>query len=285
MPWQPHAGLAHPWRRDSRLARWGEPGYPDDYQVLFANPDSARGGRHEVMWVRAIAYDRPTGLFLAILLNKPDFLHSVQQGDNVVFRVRAPDGYLVAVGAPDYGSAGWPATQSSFAAVIRDGVRAYRAGANGHNISEIERCVSVLTPAMRTVPPSSSHQERFVGHYVLGRCLAEKYATTLAIEQFRAAIALDSSDADAHMALLAEFSVMVHQRPGTLTSADEARWSREFLRELAIVRARFANNEAVNQVLTMIFDPSQESQLDSIWLPHVARLRRVGYAMFRWKQR
>jgi hypothetical protein len=78
---------------------------------------------------------------------------------------------------------------------------------------------------------------------------------------------------------------MTHHRPGELPPAEEARWEQEFLRELAVVRARFAAHDGVPQVLGMIFDPAQERELDAVWRPHVAKLRRVGFAVFRWKQR
>ena len=286
MPWLTHAGQPRPWRDDPRLAGLAAPGYPDDFQVGFPNPDSARGGRHEAMWVRTIAYDPANDLFLGILINQPDFIRSVREGDNVVFRVDPTRRYLVAVGAPDYGAAGWPASVSgAFGATLRDGIRAYRDGNDGHNMPEIKRCDAVLTPALRNVPAQATRDERFVAHYVLGRCLAEEYATARAIDQFRAAIALDPDDADAHMSLLAELSIMTHQRPGTLPPAEEARWERAFVDELAVIRRRFASYDGVPQILAMVFNPAQEADVDSVWRPHLAKLRRVGYAVFRWKQR
>ena len=37
--WGPTAEEPHPWRTDSRLTRFGEPGYPDDFQVWqFSDP-------------------------------------------------------------------------------------------------------------------------------------------------------------------------------------------------------------------------------------------------------
>ena len=255
--------------------------------MLFANPDSARGGVHEVMWVRAIAADSANGLLLGMLLNQPNHLRSVAHGDNVVFRVGSEGGLPTAVGSPNYAEPGWPAGSRApgFFAVLRDGIRAYRAGNNGHNMPGIERCIEVLTPAMVAAPAAASPDERFVGHFVLGRCLAEKYETERAVEQFRAAIALDSADLDAHMALLAELSVMTHRPPGELPEAAEARWERDFLQQLALVRARFARDESVARMLTIMFDPAQESELGPLWKPHLAKLRRVGYAVFRWKRR
>jgi hypothetical protein len=287
VPWQSRAGQERPWRSDWRLARYVAPGYPDDFQVVFANPDSARGAQHEIMWVRTIAEDPATGLFLGILLNQPRELKSVAEWDNVAFRAGAGGGPPVAAGAPDYGDAGWPAgTRSSvFFPVLREGIRAYRAGNNGHNMPGIVRCIEVLAPAMGAVPAGTSPDERFVGHFVLGRCLAEKYETERAVEQFRAAIALDPGDLDAHMALLAELSIMTHKRPGELPAAEEARWERAFLEQLREVRARFARDERVAQILRMLFDPAHEAELQPDWKPHVAKLRRIGYAVFRWKQR
>ena len=287
MPWETHAGQPRPWRDDRRLTGRAASGFPDDFPVAFANPDSARGGLHEIMWVRVIAYDRPTDLFLGILLTRPDYLKSVAAGDNVVCRaeptLNAP---ARAVGGPEYGAAGWPASAvPAYFATLRDGIRAYRNGNDGHNMPEIERCIRTLAPAVRAIPGGARPDERFVSHYVLGRCLAEAYHTEQAMEQFRAAIAVDSTDADAHMALLAELSIITHRRPGELPAAEEARWEREFLEELAIVRDRFAAADGVAKILGLIFDPAHESELSPEWQPHLEKLRRVGYATFRWKQR
>jgi hypothetical protein len=286
IPWDMYGVERRPWRDDRRLAPHVAPGYPDDFRVLFANPDSARGGRHEIMWVRVIAADSATGEFLGVLLNQPDFLRSVARGDNVVFRAGPKSDLPTAVGAPGYSDAGWPATRApSFLSTLRDGLRAYRAGNNGHNMPAIERCIEILTPAMSAKPASATREQRFVGHFVLGRCLAEKYETERAVQQFRAAIALDSTDLAAQMALLAELSVMTHQLPGKLPAATEAQWERDFVEQLRVVRARFGRDERVTEVLAMVFDPAQESDLDDVWKPHAAKLRRVGYAVFRWKQR
>ena len=282
MPWETHAGQPRPWRDDPRLRGKNEPGYPDDFQVSFANPDSAHGAVPELMWVSVIAYDPTTDLFLGILLNQSFFLRSVQEGDNVVFRIDAKRDFPLAIGGPDYAAAGWPPSRSGvFGATLRDGVRAYRAGNNGHNMQGIERCIAVLSPAMRNAPSNSTRDEQFVGHFILGRCLAEKYETLRAIEQFRAAIALEPDDADSHMALLAELSVITHTPPGD----EDVRWEREFVEELAIVRQKFATYDGVAQVLAMIFDPTLDKDTAPESQIRAEKWRRVGYAVFRWKHR
>lgn len=287
MPWQTHSGQARPWRFDGRLAPFVEQGYPDDVLVLFGNPDSLHESRPQTFWVTVTAYDSASGLFLAILREKPPASMGVAEGDNVVFRFHPDLRTPVALAFNgSYRDAGWPPTAvPTFFGTLREGIRAYRLGNNGHNMPEIERCVSVLNSAMGAVPAGARRDEQFVGHFVLGRCLAEKYVTEQAISHFRAAIALDANDLDSHMALLAELSIMTHHRPGELSPGEETRWEREFVTELAVVRARFGEDAGVQQVLTMVFDPAGEATVDSLWRSHLPKLRRVGYGVFRWKQR
>ena len=286
--WGPTAEEPHPWRGDPRLARFGEPNYPDDFQVLFLNPDSTKSQQNEVMWVRVIAADSATGLRLGILINKPDFLQSPKEGDNVVFRFRDGDPLPTAVGGPSYADVGWPAASAApeYQRVLREGILAYRAGNNGHNMPGIERCIAVLTPAMAAVPAAASAEERFDGHFVLGRCLAEKYVTERAIEQFRAAIAIDPTELNAQMALLAELSIVSHKKPPEISAEDEARWERAFLAQLQVVRTRFGRVPIVPRVLAFVFDPKQEAGMTTPeQKAELPKLRRVGYAIFRWKQR
>jgi hypothetical protein len=275
--------MPHQWRADERLARWNEPGYPDDFQVLFLNPDSARGSQHEVMWVRVTAFDSTTDEFLAVLLNAPQVLSSVQQGDNVAFRVRR-DGYLVAVGTPDYPGAGWPPPTAFQSAVLRPGVRAYRVAGNGNDMSAIDRCVAILRPAMRDASLRASTRERFIGHFLLGRCYAELYDTDSAIAQFRAAIRLDSTDLDSHMALLAELSVKSHHPPGTMLTPALLQWDSAYVNELHYVRAHFATDPDVSRLLSSVFD-AHSNGADTLSPAERQRLDRVGYAVFRWKRR
>jgi len=287
MPWLTHAGQPRPWRTDRRLAGYVEQGYPDDVLVLFGGADSLKGQKAEGMWVTVTAYDSTSGLFLAVLRNQPYAPLGIDEDDNVVFRIHPQLKRPVAVAFNgSYGDAGWtPTAAQGFFAMLRQGIRAYRLGNNGHNPPEIDRCISLLTPSMETAPSSARRDEAFVGHFTLGRCLAEKYQTEVAIRHFRAAISLDTNDLDSHMALLAELSVMTHHRPGELAPGDEQRWERDFLEELAIVRSQFGQDPGVQQVLTMLFDPAGEASVDSVWRPYLPKLRRVGYGVFRWKQR
>lgn len=292
VPWEIDPRRERPWRADARLAEFGIANYPDDFRAVFLNPDTTapEQARMELMWVRLFAHDAATGRFLGYLLNQPYFIRSVRAGDNVVIRLDAASGLPTADGAPsDYAVSGWPAdADSETGQTLRTGLAHYRFGNNGHNMPEIERCIATLGPPLEGAATSSwgpTRQQQFIAHYVLGRCLAEKYETDRAIRHFRAAIAIDSTDGDAQLALLAELSVLTHPRPGTVPPAELERRDQEFLAQLAIVRGRFAEHDGVDQILMLIFDPAQEADLAPEWRAQVERLRRVGYAMFRWKRR
>src|SRR5256885_4906003 len=202
MPWQTHAGQPRPWRTDSRFAGYVEQGYPDDVLVLFTSSDSINGAKPEGLWVTVTAQDSTSGLFLGILREQPHTPRGVVEGDNVVFRIQPDLQSPVAVAFNgSYRDAGWPKSAApEFFEHLREGIRAYRLGNNGHNMPEIDHCIAVLTSAMESVSSAARRDEEFVGHYVLGRCLAEKYVTEPAIRHFRTAIALDTNDLDSHMA-------------------------------------------------------------------------------------
>src|SRR3984957_7223158 len=196
MPWEWHDGLPAPWRSDPRFTGRFAPGYQDDVQVLFLNPDSAASKKHEVMWVRVTAYDSASDEYLGILLNQPDSIATLLDRENVAFHYDSTRRYPVAVAVNGrYEAAGWPPRAvPAFFARLREGIHAYRSGDDGHNMPGIDQCISVLASVMRDVPAGASADERFVGHYVFGRCLSEKYQTEAALEQFRDALAVDSTD-------------------------------------------------------------------------------------------
>lgn len=272
--WAAHSSQPRPWRRDPRLSGRAEPGYPDDFEVWFGSADSMHGPA-ERMWVRTIDYDPATDLFLAVLLNHPDQLRSLHAGDNVVFRIDRVHGVPVAVGAPDYAQAGWStASDDAFTPVLRDGLRAYRAGSMSGDMTAMDHCIAVLSPAMTTAAAVATHEEQYTAHYLLGRCLAERHQAARAIDEFRAAVELEPDAGDAHMALLAELSAMAHRRAGAVATADDARWRRAFLDELAIVHDRFMDSDGVTQGLALVSDPAQATGVAPMWQPPATAGRR-----------
>ena len=286
MPWQPHSGMPRPWRDDPQLLHNAPDGFPDDFMVSF-QADSAHGGIAEFMWVRVIAYDPATNMFLGWMINRPQLVKGLQVGDNVVFRAPARAGGVPnAVADPDFVGAGWPATAvPEWFAKVREGIRGFRVGDNGSVRPAIDYCIDVLTGAVASIPAAATPEERFVSHFVLGRCLAEKYVTLRALEQFRAAVAIDSNDVDAQMALLAELSVMAHKDTTEVAAADAKRWEREFLDRLAYVRSRFGEERDVQRMFAMIFNPADEAKVRPERRHQIEKLRRIGWGPFRWKRR
>ena len=284
--WRKQPGELTPWRDDARLRGRFQAGLPDDIHVHFLNPDPAAAGKNEVMWVRIIEHDPKTDLFLGILLNAPFHLHDVADRDNVVFRFDSSTNSLVAVNqGQGHRAAAMPRTRApGFLEAVVVGVRAYRQGNFGHNMPGIERCIQILSPAVEHIPAAATTDERFTAHFVLARCLAEKYETRSAIEQFRAAIALDPADVDAQMGLLAELTLMTRLRPNTPPSSDQAVWDKAFLDQLTLLKARFASDKAVQAVTAAIFDDSKAGDM-KLSEAQISRGRQYGFGVFRWKRR
>lgn len=289
MAWAPHNDAPHPWRKDPRLAnRFTESGYPDDLQVIFPNPDSARGGKHEVMWVTVIAASISTGQYLGILINPPSYLQDVKLGDNVVFRwderLNAP---RAVTGMAGTYAAGWPSSTDSFKpdSILRAGVRAYRSGANGHNMPGIDECIAVLSRLSPGDLRARSADFQYIAAYTLGRCSAEKYATLEAVAAFRRAISIYPDSLDSQMGLLAEYSVLANTPPAKLTKGTEDEWERAFLTQLAEVRRRFATDTATLRSVDFILAPHAATDTTSLSAATLSKRHRIGFALLRWKQR
>jgi hypothetical protein len=142
-------------------------------------------------------------------------------------------------------------------------------------------CSSPISATLASRTP----EQTFVFHFVLGRCLAEKYETERAIAQFKEAIALSPDDVDSYMALLAELSILTHRSLPTSVSADDKAWENEFVDKLALVRRRFASENDVNRMMVLVFNPSEEVKLAEQSPAALPKLRRIGYGVFRWKRR
>lgn len=284
MPWMSHAEQERPWRDDVRIYRYLHKQFRDDAQVLFPI-DGESPTPFEAMWVRTIAYDSLADLYLGVLLNRPAFLESLVPLDNVVFRADSGRPPRAIARNGDYSKPGWPESLvPDFMAVLRDGIRAYRAGSLGNHTPSLERCVELLTPAVQTIPPRTRPDERFVAHFVLGRCLAETYETDRAIAQFRAAIAIDPADVDAQMALLAELSVKAHEPTDSRAAADVERWDRALAEQVAVIRGGFIDSPGIRRALEVMFDPQHAAGVN-LSAAELDRRKRIGFATLRWKRR
>lgn len=288
MVWRADEEKARTWREDPRLQGRFHAEEPDDIQVVFLGPESDERQVPEVMWVTVIAHDTASDTFLGILLNSPHHLKDVQEGDNVLFRAANQDIgrqlALVAL-APGPSRLGWPhAAPGSFLETLTRGVRHYRQGRFGHHPPGIQACIDTLGPVLEPAAQDVPADQRQLGHFVLARCLAEKYETLRAVRHFEEALRLDPKDAHARMGLLAELSLLAHLPREKLESGAEAEWEQRYLAQVAETR-KLLQGSSTLRMLDILFseeqleaDPAQDSQLRE-------KRHRVGAGPFRYKVR
>ncbi len=274
--WRP-TDAPSPWLEDDRLRDQSPPEYPSDFPVVFA-PDRD-GSSFEMMWVRVFAHDSGGDRYLGHLLNPPHFLQSVAQGDRIVFGydetlelglARHDDWDYEVLTVP-------PAALGGDLEELYQGIVHFRKGESGHVQEEIRACVNTLTGVVAREQPALDREHRYLAHYILGRCLAEAYETDRAIEQFERAIELEPHALDPQMALLAELCVKVYKKP------ESERLEKRYLDQLELVRERYGENERVALILQMLFDPKNSGDISHLSEREVARRRRVGFGVFRWK--
>jgi len=252
--------------------------------VFFDNPDPAV--RDEMMWVTVIDYHSASDRYLGVLLNAPFNLTTVKARDNIVFRYDSDSSELRALTAAGrYDFVGIPQrAQSGALAQVWEGVRQYRLGNYGHDQEAIKSCIATLSTATPLLEQSVAPADRYLAHFVLGRCHAEAYNTDLAIENFRKAISYRATDVDAHMALLAEYSLKVHPPVDQPKELHDDRWEPLFIEQLKYVREHFHADAMVGTATTIIFDESEISDLSELSAEEIARRRKVGFGVFRWKR-
>lgn len=283
--WPRYDGQPTPWRDDARINGLSPEDYPDDFPVLFHNPDPA--AKDEMIWVTAIDYYAPTDEYLGIVLNDPFNLESISERDNAVFKYDPETRQLHALATKgDYSRKGVPKrARGGPLAELLEGIRQYRLGNYGHNPAAIEQCIEVLSAAGPHLGDRASSDDHFLAHFVLGRCNAEAYNTDAAIEAFRNALKYNDDDVDAHMALLAEYSLKVHPPLDQPPETHDTSWEPLFVEQLTYVRQHFSDDPAVAVATTIIFDESEVANLSEFSVEELARSRKVGFGIFRWKRR
>lgn len=255
-------GVQAPWRDNRALqGRFHSPEYPDDIQVVFRQ-DSADAW--ERMWVRVIGAHPRSGEYLAKLLNDPYAIEGLQSGENVAFV--APEGSQDLIGVDrgqGYGRAGYPAfSPDAFASSMIKGLNLYRAGELGHVPENIKAAIPELLGASERTDNTTSRTASFYVHFYLGRCYAELYETESAIEQFKKALAFRPEDPSAHIALLAEYSLLAAMPEEELPSGTSDQWRESFNRQESVIRSLFPPSAGPVQYLDLIYTEMKDN-LDS----------------------
>jgi hypothetical protein len=296
--WQQEEVDARTWREDARLKGRFHPKEKDDIQVVFLGPAGEGSPPPEVMWVTIIAHDKARDTFLGVLLNSPNDLKDVQEGDNVLFhgtprrderllnlaRALGQSELLMAL-APGPSRLGWPrAAPGSYLETLIRGIRHYRQGRFGHVPAGIKACIDTLGPVLEPAAQDVPVDQRQLGHFVLARCLAEQYETLRAVQHFEQALHLNPKEVHARMGLLAELSLLAHLPQEKLPSGTEAQWEQRYLAEVAEARKHIQNVHAL-RLLDMLFN-KQMIEEDPAEDPKAQEKRlRVGVGPFRYKAR
>lgn len=278
--WQMQLPNDRPWRRHDSLQGKFHNEYPDDLEVLFGDVVT---GKSERMWVGVIAFDEKCSEYLGVLLNSPDLIRTIREGDNVAFTVPHGVPYPVALAIADnYRKAGLPPMSPlAYFDAMADGLNQYRRGSFGHNPPGIESAIGYLRRAEELITDETDATSKFYRHFFLARCYAEKYETLAAIAEFQNAVSYRPADEDAQMGLLAEYSVLAHNHDARIAAQG---WAERFRAQLSVVRERFPPDSDGNKMLdelraeAEIFDPEHpltEEERRSI--------RSIGAGTFRWK--
>ena len=272
-----------PWRDDSRISAQAPEGYPDDFPVVFENPDPAAAA--ELIWVRAIDYFEPTDEYLGVVLNAPFGVEGIEVQDNAVFHYDPETQHLWALATEgSYRARGIPTrVRREDFDPLWQGIRQYRLSAYGQDELATEKCIAFLSSDTLPVGELASEHDRYLMDFVLGRCHAEAYNTDAAIGAFNRALEHNAADVHAHMALLAEYSLKVHTPLKGTTAEYDPIYEELFLEKLRWVRKHLLTDSSVAAMTLMLFDESQVENLNLLSEEALVRGRQFGFATFRWK--
>lgn len=197
--------------RDPRIVAIADISFPTMVPVKFNPTVRDPGKTQEVMWVRILDMDAATGIFLGDLMGRPERLLSVSRHDNVLFRFggmleRLPSALLV---GDSYLALGGKKTE--FALAFVEGVAANRDVSYGRIRDSLPACYAKFGKALVLADASTHRREIFHAKYLLGRCYSEGYVLDSAIKWYREAMKVDSSDMDAAMSLVSDYTIQYAQ--------------------------------------------------------------------------
>lgn len=193
--------------RDSRVAALVPLTHPDCVPVKFVPTARDAAPEMERIWVRVLDRDSATDLFLGEVVEVPVRWTSVSRHDNVVFKFgsmleKEPSAILFGDSYLAY-----PGPMTKFGEALVAGVAADRELYLGRNTITLPDAFRKLRKTVSLIDASTPRREAFHARYLLGRAHSEAYQVDSAIAWFRAARATDSTDPDAAMSLMAEYTV------------------------------------------------------------------------------
>lgn len=197
--------------RDPRVVAIRRLDYSDCVPVKFV--PTARDATKDMgsLWVRILDRDAATDQFLGEVVEKPGRWSSVAHHDNVVFKfgsmlekqpsaVLFGDSYLA-----------YPGVMTKFGEVFVAAVAADRELYLGRNTVTLPDAFAKTRRAVSLIEATTPRREAFHALYLLGRSHSEAYQVDSAIVWFKSAMAVDSTDPDAAMSLMAEYTAKYAQ--------------------------------------------------------------------------
>lgn len=177
---------------------------PNDLVVAFVR-DSRTAP--EYMRVRVFAHDPVSGEYLGVLLGQPMDVSSVSAADNVAFRFR--DFPSAIDRGQGYRRAAYPRlSPDAFANSLLRGLNRYRVGNFGKDKAAMRDAAIILEKTLALADETTDAQGRYLAHFYLGRAKSELGDSHAAVREYREALRERSGDAEAQLALLAEYSAL-----------------------------------------------------------------------------
>lgn len=197
--------------RDPRVVAITRLDYSNCVPVKFVPTARDAAKDMESLWVRILDRDAATDLFLGEVVEKPVRWSSVARHDNVVFKFgsmleKQPSAVLVGDSYLAY-----PGAMTKFGEAFVAAVAADRELYLGRNTVTLPDAFPKLRKAVSLIDGATPRREAFHALYLLGRCHSEAHQVDSAITWFKSAMAVDSTDPDAAMSLMAEYTAKYAQ--------------------------------------------------------------------------
>jgi hypothetical protein len=193
--------------RDPRVVAITQLAYSNCVPVKFVPTVRDAAKDMESIWVRILDRDSATDLFLGDVVEVPVRWTSVARHDNVLFKFgtmleKQPSAILMGDSYLAYSG-----EMTKFGEAFVAGVAADRELYLGRNTITLPDAFAKLRKSVSLIDASTPRREAFHALYLLGRCHSEAYQVDSAITWFKSAMAVDSTDPDAAMSLMAEYTV------------------------------------------------------------------------------
>lgn len=193
--------------QDPRVVKAAAKWFPTYVAVRFAPLARDTAGNPEYLWVRILDLDAPSGIYLGELVEPPRHVVTAKRRGNVVFRFRTIMDTIPSALPVGDSYLAHPGMKTEFDKAFVDAVAAYREVEYGRNREALPDCYAKLKKTVSLSDSTSSRRAAYHARYLLGRCYSEGYEIDSAIVWYKAAMKIDSSDLDAPLSLMGDYTI------------------------------------------------------------------------------